>query len=444
MGDEGPLHNQTKWIKEEAEKNRDYLKELIIGLVRFGSYSGESQPIQLFLQHKLKELNLDTRLVRVDPDRLQKYRGFSRDGFPYDRRYSLLAVKKGSGGQKDSEHSGSGRSLMLNGHVDIVPPGDLSLWHDDPLSGKFKQGKIFGRGALDMKAGLAAAVTALKILTDRGFANCGDIIFSSVCGEETGGCGAFALVEEGLAADGCIILEPTNLQICHMQSGCHSFRLKLKGRSAHGSMAYRGINVIDKFYLIYSALKELDRRRHLRFKAEMYENPDSAAPLNIGILNAGDWPSSVPDHLEACGRMGIFPGEEIDSMHREFEEAIEEASAADAWLAANRPRVEWYEGLFEPSYTPVDSDLVKTLASCHREILARSVRFSAVSYGSDMRIFNLYAGIPTVMYGPGDVGLAHAANEHIELDLVVEAVFSIVLMLVRWCGGSFVQGRTGK
>lgn len=429
-------------IRQEVENNRQYLIDMIGEMVRFGSYSGEAEEIQLYLKHRMEELGMETRLVKVEPEKLEQYKGFSYDGFSYDRRYSLLGLKKGSPATVKLNNS-AGRSLILNGHVDIVPPGDLSRWNDHPLSGKYEDGKVYGRGSLDMKGGLAAGITAVKVLQDLRFSNLGDITVASVCGEETGGCGAFALVEDGIKADGCIILEPTRLKICHTQSGCHTFKISLKGLLIHACMAYKGVNAIDKFVIIYEKLKELDKRRHERFLSKAgeiaahYEFGGNIAPLNVGSIQAGDWPSSVPDYLEAHGRMGIFPGESVEDMHREFEETVRVAAKADPWLAENLPTVEWYEGLFEPAETAVESELVTCLAANHRQMFGREAGFEAVTYGSDMRIFSNYAGIQTVMYGSGDVSLAHTVNEHVVIEEVMEALCSIVAMLVNWCGGEF-------
>lgn len=422
-----PMKTLIQQIKEESEKNRANLIQLIQDTVRIPSYPGETEKIQLFLQEKMAGLGMETRIIKIEPEKLKKYKGFSYDGFSYDRRYCLTGIKKGKGN--------SGKSLILNGHVDVVPPGDLTSWHGDPLSGKLEQGKIYGRGSLDMKAGLCAAITAIKVLHDIGFKNNGDIIVSSVCGEETGGCGAFAVVEDGLTADGCIILEPTKLNICHIQSGCHTFKIKIKGSSIHACMAYKGVNAIDKFLVIYEALKSMDRRRHERFSNIYYEYSYNVAPMSVGIISAGEWPSSVPDLLIAHGRMGIFPGETAEEMHREFEETLRTAASNDPWLTNNMPEIEWYEGLFEPTSTDFNSSLIKTLAESHQKILNREAKFEAATYGSDMRIFNIYAGIPTVLYGPGDVSLAHTANENIEIDQVMETVNSIALMITTWCKG---------
>ena len=423
-------------IKVTAEQNRDYLVSLIQDLVRIRSYSGEAEEIQLFLQRRFSQLGMETSLIKVEPARLEQYKGFSYDGFPYNNRYSLLAVRRGfpAAGEQD------GRSLMLNGHIDVVPPGDLERWSDDPLSGKYEQGRIYGRGALDMKGGLAAGITALKLLLDLGYHNRGDLLISSVCGEETGGCGAFALVENRVKADGCIILEPTQLKICHLQSGCHTFKITIKGRSIHACMAHKGVSAIEIFFPVYEALKKMDRKRHERFSADLaqnYENPLNIAPFSVGTLNAGDWPSSVPDRLEAHGRMGIFPGETVEEMHAEFEATVQVAAAQDPWLAENRPLIEWYEGLFEPASTDISGSLVTSLAASHQLITGKEVQYEAATYGSDMRIFTLYGKIPTVLYGPGDVSLAHTVNEHIEIELALEAVCTIAMMIVNWCGVNF-------
>jgi len=205
-------------------------------------------------------------------------------------------------------------------------------------------------------------------------------------------------------------------------------------------MAYKGINVIDKFYSVYDALRLMDKRRHERFaaqcdeKVQFYENRTNIAPLNVGTINAGEWPSSVPDYLEAHGRMGIFPGETVEEMHKEFEETVKAAAASDPWLADNLPEIEWYEGLFEPSAIDRESELIISLAESHMEALGSMAEFEAVTYGSDMRIFNIYAGIPTVLYGPGDVSLAHTVNECADVDQIAESVYVIALMLINWCG----------
>lgn len=427
-------------VRQKVEANRDYLVHMIQSAVRINSYSGEEEKIQHFLKSKLDDLGLDTRLIKIEPEKLEMFKAFSNDGYSFERRYNLIACKKGTGEKYNGSTVGKkpGRSLILNGHVDVVPPGDLSCWQEDPLSGSYRNGKIYGRGALDMKGGLAAGIAAIKVLQEIGFENHGDIFFTSVCGEETGGCGAFALVEEGLKADACLILEPTNLRICHMQSGCHTFKVIVQGRSIHACMVHQGVSAIDKFYLIYTALKELDRRRHANFHSESlryYADPSNVAPFSVGIVKAGDWPSSVPDYLEAHGRMGIFPGEPVAEMHRVFENTVREVAEVDQWLSLNQPRVEWYEGLFEPSEVAIESDLVQTLTLSHRSALAREVQFEAVTYGSDMRILNLYGGIPTVMYGPGDVASAHTVDECIEIDKVMEAVRSLAVMIVNWCRG---------
>lgn len=423
------MSTQIEQIRAQAEKNRQYLIDLTQKMVRISSYSGKPEQIQRFLKDELEKLGMQTRLVKVEPHKLAKYRGFSDDGFPYDQRYSLIGTRAG--------HS-HGRSLILNGHIDVVPPGDLKAWHADPLSGLHQNGRVYGRGALDMKGGLAAGITAIKLLAELGYANPGTIQLASVCGEETGGCGAFALIEAGLTADACLILEPTRLKACHLQSGCHSFKLRIKGRSIHACMAYKGINAIDKFQIIYDALKKMDKARQTGVAPDIagfYENASNIAPLNVGTLNAGDWPSSVPDILEARGRMGILPGESVDHMHQVFEETVRQAAATDEWLQANPPEVEWYEGLFEPAHTELDHPLLRTLADSHRAMHNAPLEYEAATYGSDMRIFKLYGGIPTVMYGPGDVSLAHTANEFIEVEDMMQVVCSVALMTLNWCGG---------
>lgn len=414
------INNETNELKNE-------IIELVQGAVQIPSLSGDSINIQNYIKNYLDEMGLITNMIKVRPDSLKKYYAFTDDGFSYDNRYSLIGIKKGS-------HN-DGKSLILNGHIDVVPPGNIDEWSSSPWSGIYKDDKIFGRGSLDMKAGLCSGIAAVKVLQRIGFENFGDIYINSVCGEETGGCGALAAIDSGLSADACIILEPTKLNICHIQSGSITYRIKVLGKSIHACMKNKGVNPIDKFIKIYEALKKLDYDRHEKYSNDYYEYKYNVAPLNLGVINSGEWPSSVPDTLLAEGRIGVFPNESVEDVKKVFEETIKQIASEDDWLKYNAPEIEWFEGLFESTETNINSDIIKTLAECHREILKREIKYEGVTYGSDMRIFNIYGNIPSILYGPGDVSIAHTCNEYIIVDDILESVKSLALTITKWCGG---------
>jgi acetylornithine deacetylase len=262
----------------------------------------------------------------------------------------------------------------------------------------------------------------------------GDLIVESVIGEESGGAGTLATIVEGIHADGAIILEPTRLTLCPVQSGALTFRLIVPGRAAHGALRQRGVSAIEKFALVHGALLDLERARHAARRHPLYDEPKWIAPLSIGTVHGGEWHSTVAETVMAEGRFGVFPGEPVADARRALEAAVAEAAGRDPWLATHPPRLEWFEGQFESGETPTDHPLITTLAGAHQRLLGKAPRVRGVPYGSDLRLFTNHAGMPAVLYGPGDVGLAHAVNESIEIAEILEAAVVLAAAIADWTG----------
>ena len=258
----------------------------------------------------------------------------------------------------------------------------------------------------------------------------------SVVGEESGGCGTLANIVNGYTADGAVILEPTSLRICPIQSGALTFNITIHGRATHAATRWEGVSAIEKFELVHQVIQELEKDRHQSFHVQYYERSDRVAPINIGTIRSGDWHSTVPEKLTAEGRLGVFPGESAGEARTALEEAIGKAAGQDKWLAKEPPKVQWIDGQFESGQTSVEHPLVKTLLGCHESVTNDKGQLEGVTYGSDLRLFTNYAKIPTVLYGPGDVRTAHSANEYVEIEHVMTAVDVIANLIVRWCGGT--------
>lgn len=182
-----------------------------------------------------------------------------------------------------------------------------------------------------------------------------------------------------------------------------------------------GVSSIEKFWPVFNKLALFENERHAEFSHPFYEDGQLVAPLSVGKLAAGNWPSTVPEELIAEGRFGTFPGEDCDEARQAFEKVVHAAANGDEWLTANPVRVEWFEGQFESGETAADASILKELATCHREVLDNTPKTHGVSYGSDLRLFTRYAEMPAVLYGPGDVGVAHTTNEWLPLDELVHA-----------------------
>ncbi len=415
-------------IASAVEASRDDLVSFIQTLVQSPSLANDEGPVQNIIQDKLESLGLDTEKILVRFDKLKDHPGFSDDGFSPDSRMNVI-------GQWHND--GDGRSLILNGHVDVVPTGPENLWNKSPWSGSVKNGRIYGRGSCDMKAGLGAGIFAVQVLQSIGFKPDGNIMIQSVVGEESGGCGTLTNIVKGYSADAAVILEPTSLKVCPIQSGALTFRLTIPGRATHAAMRWDGVSAIEKFNLIHQSIIKFEKERHDSFNVAYFESRDRVAPINIGTIKGGEWHSTVPESVVAEGRFGVFPSETTRNARDAFEDHISEISNNDPWLKDNPPVVEWFEGQFESGQTDPEHPVIDKLMASHLTATGYAPIIEGVTYGSDLRLFTNHAHIPAVLFGPGDVRLAHAANEYVEIEEVLTSVKVVANMIVKWCGGTF-------
>jgi acetylornithine deacetylase len=418
-------------IDDAVESLRPELVAFIQELVRIPSLPGEEEAAHRFAAARLEALGLEVDIVPSRFDELRHHPAFCDDGLRPEGRINVVAGWRGDRGRGQAA-----RSLILNGHLDVVSVVDEALWTDSPWSGRVRDGRIHGRGACDMKSGVACAIFAVAALKRLRFSPSGDVLVETVSGEESGGVGTLTTIVKGYRADAAVVLEPTSLTLCPVQSGALTFRLTVTGRSTHACMKSSGVSAIDKAYLLIRALDQLDAERHRRTEHPLYADPMNVAPICVGRMSAGEWHSTVAHTAVLEGRCGVMPGEEVTAARRELERAIERASAGDAWLRDHPPSVEWIEGQFESGQTDLGAPILATLGRSHRRVTGAEPALAGVTYGSDLRLFTRHAGIPTVLYGPGAVADAHTVDESIGIDEVVTATKVIALTIGQWCGGA--------
>ena len=276
-------------------------------LVRVPSVSGSDaeNDAQQLLADRLDRTGYDVDHWRLDLDALTAHPDFP--GMEVNRREAWGLVGRLPG-------SGDGPTLMLNGHVDVVPTGDGAAWALPPFGAVRRDGRLYGRGACDMKGGLIAAIGAVDALRSAGVRLRGDVVVAAVQGEEDGGLGTFALLQRGWRADACVIAEPTDLAVIPANSGALTFRLRVRGRATHAARRNDGVSAIEKFWPVWDALQRFEANRHRSVDPLMQRWP-LAHPLSIGSLTAGDWASSVPDLLVAEGRIGVALDEPVERRH---------------------------------------------------------------------------------------------------------------------------------
>lgn len=413
-------------LEQKILDNIDYddMIGYLCKLISIESQTGDEKLAQNEITLKMNELGLQVDTWDLDLKTLAKHPDFSME---VDRTEGMGVV--GTVGEDNG-----GKSLILNGHIDVVPPGDLTNWEHDPWKGTVEAGKVYGIGSVDMKGGLVCALYAYKAIKDSGVKLKGKLIIESVVGEEDGGIGALACILRGYRADGAVIMEPTELKIAPSQAGALCFKIKVHGSSAHACVREEGVSAIDKFMPIYNGLMELEKERNEKINDPLYSRYNLPIPLNLGKIMAGNWPSTVPESLVLEGRYGIGVGEDIEDAKRVFLERLNEVIESDPWLRENRPDFQWWGGQFKSASIPVDDPIVQAVDEAFMDVTGSRPVYEGVTYGSDMRHLVNVGDTPTVLFGPGDVRTSHRPDEFVIVEDLKTTVKTLVLIILRFCG----------
>jgi acetylornithine deacetylase len=324
--------------------------------------------------------------------------------------------------------------LVLQGHVDVVPTGDLEKWVDrDPWSGAIHDGVVHGRGACDMKAGTAANLAVAHALVRSGVVLERPFAVHSVVSEEDGGLGAFATMLRGHRGEAAVLTEPTSGRLVVANAGALTFELRIAGRAAHGSTRLEGYSAVEAFLPVHAALIELERERNAAADP-LFTTTTLPYPISIGTVRAGDWASSVPDLLVAEGRLGVRLDESPADARAALETALARAAAADPWLRDHPVEVTWPGGQFASGRIDSAHPFIDEVSAAVADTEGRSTERAAAPYGSDLRLYSGIGGIPTLHYGPGDVRFAHAPREQVAVEELLRVTRTLAVLAVRRCG----------
>jgi len=401
----------------------DGLAATLCELIAFRTCNGQEVEAQQRVAALFDEAGLATDCWEIDLDTLRQHPDY---GAEIERNRALgVAGRTGRG---------DGPALILNGHIDVVPAGELSRWTVPPWQGTVREGRVYGRGAADMKGGLCCALYAARALRQAGVELNGSVTIQSVAGEEDGGMGTLAAIDRGYRADAAIILEPTRMIVAPAQAGALSFRITIPGRAAHGALRTEGVNPLDKFGLVYQALGALERRRNERLRHPLFADYEIPYAICVGKATGGIWASTVAESLVLEGRYGVAVGEGIESARSELETAIGEAAAVDPWLREHPPRLEWWGARFAPAAVSVEHPLVSSLSDGFRAVTGQAPHIQGMPFGADMHLLVHQGGIPTVIFGPGDIRQAHAPDEFVSLAELETVTRTLVLTILRFCG----------
>jgi acetylornithine deacetylase len=412
-------------IREQIAREKEAATELLQAWVRESSVQGEERSIQESIAKRLTEMGLEVDLWVMEGEELIRHPYFVSPRTTFENSPNVVGVWKGTGG---------GRSLILNGHVDVVPAGDRAQWDHDPFSGEILNGKLYGRGSTDMKGGNLSSLLAIQTLQALGVRLKGDVIFQSVVEEESGGAGTLATILRGYKADAALIPEPTNMKIFPKQQGSMWFRLTVKGRSAHGGTRYEGVSAIEKSMLVVQAIARLEKERNDRITDPLYAKLPIPIPINIGVIEGGKWPSSVADLVKLEGRMGVAPGEAMDDARAEMEAALKRLAEQDPWFAEHPVELEWFGARWVPGAVAEDHPLMDLLQKSFVSVTGKPAVVEASPWGTDGGLLTVLADTPAIVVGPGVTQVAHYPNEYIELDAVFQCAEIFALTMLEWCG----------
>jgi acetylornithine deacetylase len=385
----------------------DRLRALAERLVGFDTTDRNERPAQEWLRDYLADLGFETYTWTADADALATHPSFpAAADIAVDGRPSVAGVL-------ELGNPDRGRTLVLNGHMDVVPATE-EHWSADPFAPRWDGDRLVGRGAADMKSQLAACVLAARHVADTADDLDGRIVVESVAGEEDGGVGAATAAMANpypFERDAAIVAEPTDSRVVTATEGCLMGRISIEGRSAHAARRWEGESVLPRFERVRDALEALETERAERVSHPLYERFDVPWPIVVGRVEAGTWASNVPGTLTADMRVGVAPGESVAAVEAVCRERLADHASVD------------FERLgvqFEPAEITPDEPIVAGLREAMRANGLTATEPTGETYGADARHY-ITAGIPAVVFGPGRIEEAHFPDESIRWSDVLTA-----------------------
>lgn len=416
------MNKLEQWMKEHEEEAVKFLQTII----QIPSVTGTEGSIQKYMAEYLKTLGLSVDSFIPDLEKLRQHPAFVEPAQEYDNRPDVVGICKGQGG---------GRSLLFNGHIDVIPEGAAENWEHDPWSGDIEDGKLYGRGASDMKAGVAAMTMALKAVIDSGIKLKGDVIMEYVMDEELTGNGTLACVMKGYQADAGICCETSSMCVQPGSIGRIWFEIQVKGKAAGIQRRYEGVNGIDLGYIVKQAVSEFEKIRIAKVSHPLYPVIEEAIPCMVGQFESGTYASAFPDSCLMKGSMATVPGEDSQQVEDEFVAFIQKYVAERSeWLKDNPPEVRFVGYFAEPSEISQSADIVQTLIHNYKEQTGKEPTISGRQGAADIRHLNKYGNTPTVIFGPGLTEQMHANNEWVFVKDYLESIRILANTIVEWCG----------
>ncbi|MBN8187357.1 ArgE/DapE family deacylase [Salipiger thiooxidans] len=395
-------------------------------LGRYPSLRGQEATAQDFLHDELKKRGYAMDRWTIEVDDIRHHPGFSPVEVDYSNAINVVGTLR--------PREEKGKSLVLNGHVDVVPEGPLDMWSSPPFEPRRDGDWLYGRGIADMKAGIAANIFAVDALKRLGYRPAATVYQQSVVEEECTGNGALAALLRGYNADAALIPEPEDDKLVRANTGVLWFRVRVQGVPVHVREAGSGANAIEAAYELIKGLRELEAAWNDQKSDHRYfEDLEHPINFNVGKIAGGDWASSVPAWCEFDCRIALYPGIKAADAAREIEDHLRRVSDGIPFLANNPPQVV-FNGFFAEGYVLEEgTEAEETLARAHMSSYAKPLESFVTPGYLDGRVFVIYGETPCLVYGPYSEAI-HGFDERVKLSSVKRVTGTIALFIAEWCG----------
>jgi acetylornithine deacetylase len=328
-----------------------------------------------------------------------------------------------------------GRRLLLNSHVDTVGVGAAEEWSSDPFRGVVRNGRVWGRGSVDAKGSLCAMACALGTMRQLDVDLAGVVHLCSVVDEERGGGGTLAMISRGLDADAAIVGEPTDLIPCAATRSARRLRIRVHGRSAHAGEAFHGVSAIVNAYRYVEALYALGERLDQQHPHPLWSGFPRQHVFNVNGIQGGSIgrAGSVPDLCVLEAMVGGTAAVTLEDIERLTERTLDEVTESDPWLRQHPPDLEWQPQRLHASFTDPEHPFVQLCEDSVRQVVGQRLPASALSAVTDMRHLVRYADLPTITLGPGQMRVAHGADESLDIGAYLDGIGIYSLIIAEWC-----------
>ena len=416
-------------LREVLEQNKEYYIEQLKNLIAIDAHDighgikgglekeGQDYMIELFENMGANEIVKDDMDEAVIRECFEKYQEGNL-GHNQENRYNVYATFKGNGG----------KSILFNSHIDVMPADEVDEWTTPPFQPDIRDGKMYGRGTADMKAGLMASAMAVKLIQDAGMELPGDVIITSVCDEEGGGNGSMQAIMSGQRADCVVVCEPTSMDAVVAHMGFVFFKVEFEGKANHSGEKWVGVSAIDKALKVIRGLNELEHEWLLTYKHPLLPAPN----LNIGVIHGGTAGSTVAGncYFETC--IHYLPKQmSYDKVYTAFTNVVNDIAKSDPWMREHMPKITMYQsgGAFEQDAKAVSVEALKT---AYREALDVEANIVGSPAGCDSRLWKNIAGSEVLLIGPGNLSECHAVNEYVELNAFYNAILVYAHFILNW------------